>query len=163
MGAGILLGKGLAWLLAKGKSNGAVARLEGIFTNSGSKASSGGCAHDIVLVTNVRIAKSAVAAPVVGVDKTRVLYTFGENFGRASIDAIILTGGRKYTKAEPKGLLSKWESKSLVASKKPVALSWAGISCKVYITDIDIMSYDASRDILQVSMDALIAPVANKN
>ena len=163
MGSGILLGKGFAWLLAKGKSNGAVARLKGIFNNSGSKASSGKCTHDIVLVTDVSITKSAVAAPVVGVDKTRVLYTFGEDFGQARIGAIVLTGGRKYKKKEPKGLMSKWKSKSIVKSKKPVSLSWAGISCKVYITDIKVESYDATRDILQVSMDALIAPVTNKN
>lgn len=122
----------------------------------------GKCASSIVLVQNVMLERKSISVPVIGVDKHRVLYTFGENFGSVVIDATILPGGDKYDGKQPKDLLDKWENKGLANSKTPVNLSWAGVEVKVFIQDVKVQSSDPATGAMSITLTALIAPVTNK-
>lgn len=121
------------------------------------------CDNSVILVQSVQVAKSAVVTPVVGVDKKRILYTFGENFGNIVIKAIILTGGSHYNGAEPKGIIDAWDNISLTNSETPCNMKWAGTEYKVYISGIIITTVDTELGILGVDIPAIIAPVTNKN
>lgn len=128
------------------------------------KAGSGGsCEESVVLVQQVAVSRAAITVPVVGVDKKRLLYSFGENFGQVRIVALILTGGNQYTAKEPKGIIDAWEQNGVVGSKKPVNLKWAGSEAKVYVTAITVASQEVQLGTIKVEIQALIAPVTNKH
>ena len=123
----------------------------------------GSCDESIVLVQQVAVSRAAITVPVVGVDKKRLLYSFGENFGQVRIVAIILTGGTKYAAKEPKGIVDAWEQNGVVGSKKPVNLKWAGSEAKVFVTAVTVASQEVQLGTIKVELQALIAPVTNKH
>ena len=162
--AGLLLSKGYVWKTASGKANGANVVLQGMFeSNKNSSATIGSCSGDIVLVTGVTVSRKALVAPVEGVDSTRVLYVFGESFGSLRISAIVLPGGSKYKKKEPKKLIESWEQNSVISKDTPVNVSWAGLEMKVYLMDTLIEAYNPESDSITCTFSAVIAPITNKN
>lgn len=153
--------RGHAFCLVGGKASSLSPKLSGFTLTK--KANPGKCDKSVILVQNVSVRKEGIVVPVVGVDKKRLLYSFGENFGSVSITAIVLTGGKEYDDKEPKQLLEKWEQKGVVGSKTPINLKWAGIETKVFVTGIDIAAQDPQTNTIKVELSAVIAPVSNKN
>lgn len=136
--------------------------LEGFDAFKPKSGKEGKCDESVVLVQNVAISKQAITVPVVGVDKKRLLYSFGENFGTVRITATVLTGGTEYKATEPKGLLDTWEQESVIGKKEPVNLKWAGTETKVYVTGITAGGSDPQYGTVRVEIAAIIAPVTNK-
>jgi hypothetical protein len=156
-----LASSGYAYCLLKGDRTQLSPALSG-FDMLSTPGTEGECGKSVVLVRQVSIVRQGISVPVVGVDKTQVLYLFGENFGKVTIQAVVLTGGKEYDGKQPKGIIEAWEQEGIVGSKNPLNLKWAGVEVKVYITDITAVSADAQYGTIQVTMNALIAPVSNK-
>lgn len=133
------------------------------FLPSSKGESKDSCITSALLIQNVSMKRDNVVIPVVGVDKKRLLYTFGEDFGQLVIRGIILTGGSKYDGKQPKELVQNWEKMSLAASNEPCSIKWAGMDMKVAIKDITIETANTELGILSVTMIAFIIPVTNKH
>lgn len=153
---------GQAYCLRGGEASQLSLELDGFDAFKPKSGKEGKCDESVVLVQNVAITKQAIAVPVVGVDKKRLLYSFGENFGTVRITATVLTGGTEYQATEPKGLLDTWEQESIIGKKEPVNLKWAGTEAKVYVKNITVVGADPQYGTIKVEIDAIIAPVTNK-
>ena len=154
--------RGQAYCIRGGEASQLALELESFDALKHKTGKEGKCDESVVLVQNVSIAKAAITVPVVGVDKKRLLYSFGENFGTVRITATVLTGGTEYKATEPKGLLDTWDQESVVGKKEPVNLKWAGTEVKVYVTGITVAGSDPQYGTVKLEIAATIAPVTNK-
>lgn len=154
-------GRGIVYKVIDGNYN--QLAFNSTFTTQLKGSTKDGCEVSTFIIQNVSMKKGNITIPVVGVDKKRLLYTFGEDFGQLIIDGIILTGGSKYDGKQPKELLKRWDESSLASNNEPCSTNWAGNDMKIAISNMDITVENTELGILGVSIAAYIIPVTNKH
>lgn len=112
---------------------------------------------DALLIMSVSPSKSDVVAPVVTLENTRILYSFGANFGNITISGMILLGKSGTPGESLKTLIDFFEQNRV--SKKPEAIAVSGprTSWKVFLTGLNVGEADASNNTQSFSLIGVIA------
>jgi len=112
-----------------------------------------------ILISGVSIQDDDITLPVITLESTRVLYTFGANFGEVMVNGLILLGnstgggGESFSK-----VVEFFKSKRVSSSKSSVNVSGPkGTSWKVFLTGLMIRESDPQFNIQPFSLMGKIA------
>lgn len=112
---------------------------------------------DALLVMSVSPQKSDVVAPVITLENTRILYSFGANFGNITISGMILLGKSGTPGQSLKTLVDFFESKRVSKSSSPIDVSGPSTSWKVFLTGLNIGEADSVNNTQSFALTGIIA------
>lgn len=113
-----------------------------------------------ILISGVSVQDDDITLPVITLESTRVLYTFGANFGEVMINGLILLGaaGKEGQGESFSKVVKFFKEKRVSSSKSSVNVSGpAGISWKVFLTGLMIRESDPQFNIQPFSLMGKIA------
>lgn len=129
--------------------------LENLFNKADSK-------NGIALITNVDVQDKDIALTVVCTDDFRALYSFGRDFGRASIHGTAFFGGKgtgscDSSEAVLKELVDGFQSVRLSKKQDPCELSIANAGAwKLYPVALELKDANGAMNSLNFTIDAII-------
>lgn len=152
-------GRGMVVSTGSGSRSSAYKITGGKLGNIFKKGVSGGA---IALIGDVAIIDKDIALPVVCTDDYRAVYSFGKNFGQASISGTIFMGplGAKCGGKSQllKQLVAAFKSDRISKKKKPLKLSVAGAEAwPIYPLELELNGVKGEYNSIDFSIDALIA------
>lgn len=120
--------------------------------------------ENIVVLDDISYNDKDVILPVVALDDQRLLYSFGKNFGEASIIGTIYNGCNDKPKFSAVDAVERaFQQYRVSATQKPVSLSVVGgFKAMVYIVSIDILQAEPAIQSIKFRINCLVAPVRNK-
>lgn len=145
---------GIALQVQKGSSSVQIEGLTDIFANAQVPA----------FITDIDFEENDVTLPIVALDDQRILYSFGRNFGKATISGLIyLFGCNKQTDILQK-LYQSFNQKRTASSSSPSNLSLPGglTGVKVYPVLLKFYNTDSKFQYVTFAVSCLVAPVTNK-
>lgn len=155
-----LAGRGMVVRIGEGSRSSAyklqnAGGLEGLFNKADSK-------NGIALITNVDIQDKDIALTVVCTDDFRALYSFGRDFGRASVHGTAFFGGKgtegcDSSDAILKELVDGFQSVRLSKRQEPCKLSIAGAGAwKMYPVSLELKDANGELNSLNFTIDSII-------
>ena len=112
---------------------------------------------DALLIMSVSPQKSDVVAPVITLENTRVLYSFGANFGNITISGMILLGKSGNPGQSLKTIVDFFESRRVSRSSSPINVSGPGVGWKVFLTGLNIGEADSVTNSQSFALTGIIA------
>ena len=111
-----------------------------------------------ILITGVTVRDSDIVMPVATLENTRILYTFGANFGEVSVNGIILLGSADNKSTSFSDLVSFFKDNRVSVSKTAVNISGpSDTSWAVFLTGLIIGDVDPTYNIQSFSLTGNIA------
>jgi hypothetical protein len=112
---------------------------------------------DALLVMSVSPQKSDVVAPIITLENTRILYSFGANFGNITISGMILLGKSGSPGQSLKTLVDFFESKRVSKSTSPIKVSGPSTAWQVFLTGLSIGEADSVNNTQSFALTGIIA------
>jgi hypothetical protein len=101
-----------------------------------------GASKDPILIMSVTVKDDDVVLPVITLENTRVLYTFGAGFGEVSVNGIILLGKAGAAGGAYSTIVNFFNSKRVSKSKAPVNVTGPGASWRIFLLGLTIQDAD---------------------
>lgn len=112
---------------------------------------------DALLIMSVSPSKSDVVAPVITLENTRILYSFGANFGNITISGMILLGKSGTPGQSLKTLVDFFESNRVSKKASPINVSGPSTGWKVFLTGLGISEADSVNNTQSFALTGIIA------
>ena len=112
---------------------------------------------DALLVMSVSPQKSDVVAPIITLENTRILYSFGANFGNITISGMILLGKSGSPGQSLKTLVDFFESNRVSKKTSPIEVAGPSTAWKVFLTGLNIGEADSSTNSQSFALTGIIA------
>lgn len=112
---------------------------------------------DALLIMSVSPQKSDVVAPVITLENTRILYSFGANFGNMTVSGMILLGKSGVPGTSLSTLVNFFEEKRVSKSSSPVKVSGPGVGWNVFFTGLNIGEADSVSNSQSFALTGIIA------
>ena len=112
---------------------------------------------DALLITGVAPKKSDVVTPIITLENTRILYSFGANFGDISVSGLILLGKSGNPGGSLKTLVDFFESNRVSKKKSPTRVSGPKTAWQVFFTGLQIGEADPVFNTQPFSITGIIA------
>lgn len=127
----------------------------GFYTVEGLQAKKG--PGDALLIMSVSPQKSDVVAPIITLENTRILYSFGANFGNITISGMILLGKSGSPGQSLKTVVDFFESKRVSKSTSPISVTGPSTAWKVFLTGLNIGEADSVNNTQSFALTGIIA------
>jgi len=127
----------------------------GFYTVEGLRAKKG--PGDALLIMSVSPQKSDVVAPIITLENTRILYSFGANFGNITISGMILLGKSGSPGQSLKTVVDFFESKRVSKSTSPISVTGPSTAWKVFLTGLNIGEADSVNNTQSFALTGIIA------
>jgi len=98
---------------------------------------------DALLIMSVSPEKNDIVAPVVTLENTKILYSFGSNFGNIAISGMLLLGKSGTPGQCLKTLTDFFDSNRVSKSSSPINVSGPSTGWKVFLTGLKIGEADS--------------------
>jgi len=112
---------------------------------------------DALLIMSVSPQKSDVVAPVITLENTRILYSFGANFGNITISGLLLLGKSGQPGQCLKTLTDFFDSKRVSKSSSSINVTGPGSSWKVFLTGLSVGEADSVNNTQPFALTGIIA------
>lgn len=112
---------------------------------------------DALLVMSVSPQKTDVVAPIITLENTRILYSFGANFGNINISGMILLGKSGVPGQSLKTLVDFFESNRVSKNSSPIEVSGPSTGWKVFLTGLNIGEADSVNNTQSFVLTGIIA------
>lgn len=112
---------------------------------------------DALLIMSVSPQKSDVVAPIITLENTRILYSFGANFGNITISGMILLGKSGTPGESLKTLVDFFESNRVSKKSSPIDVSGPSTAWKVFLTGLSIGEADSVNNSQSFALTGIIA------
>jgi hypothetical protein len=112
---------------------------------------------DALLIRSVSPQKSDVVAPVITLENTRILYSFGANFGNITISGMLLLGKSGEPGQCLKTLTDFFESNRVSKSSSPINVTGPSTAWKVFLTGLSIGEADSVNNTQSFALTGIIA------
>lgn len=112
---------------------------------------------DALLIMSVSPQKSDVVAPIITLENTRILYSFGANFGNITISGRILLGKSGTPGQSLKTIVDFFESKRVSKSTSPINVTGPSTAWKVFLTGLSITEADSVDNTQSFALTGIIA------
>jgi hypothetical protein len=112
---------------------------------------------DALLIMSVNPQESDVVAPIITLENTRILYSFGANFGNISISGMLLLGKSGTPGTSLKTLIDFFEKYRVSKSPTPVEVSGPGAGWNVFFTGLNIGEADSVTNTQAFALTGTIA------
>ncbi len=112
---------------------------------------------DALLIMSVSPRKSDVVAPIITLENTRILYSFGANFGNITISGMILLGKSGTPGQSLKTIVDFFESKRVSKSTSPINVTGPSTAWKVFLTGLSITEADSVNNTQSFALTGIIA------
>jgi hypothetical protein len=112
---------------------------------------------DALLIMSVSPQKSDVVAPIITLENTRILYSFGANFGNITISGMILLGKSGTPGQSLKTIVDFFESKRVSKSTSPINVTGPSTAWKVFLTGLSITEADSVNNTQSFALTGIIA------
>lgn len=127
----------------------------GFYTVEGLQAKKG--QGDALLIMSVSPQKSDVVAPVITLENTRILYSFGANFGNITVSGMILLGKSGVPGTSLSTIVNFFEKYRVSKSPSPVKVSGPGVGWNVFFTGLNIGEADSVSNSQSFALTGIIA------
>lgn len=97
---------------------------------------------DAVLINSVSPNESDVVLPVITLENTRILYSFGANFGDVTISGMILLGKAGSPGTSLSQVIDFFKQKRVSSNKEAVKVTGPGTNWKVFLTGLTVSDAD---------------------
>lgn len=112
---------------------------------------------DALLIMSVSPQKSDVVAPIITLENTRILYSFGANFGNITISGMLLLGKSGTPGQSLKTLVDFFDSKRVSKSSGPINVAGPSTAWKVFLTGLNIGEADSVTNSQSFALTGIIA------
>lgn len=112
---------------------------------------------DALLVMSVSPQKSDVVSPVITLENTRILYSFGANFGNITISGMILLGKSGEPGESLKTLVDFFETNRVSKKSSPIKVSGPSTAWQVFLTGLNIGEADSANNTQSFALTGFIA------
>jgi hypothetical protein len=112
---------------------------------------------DALLIMSVSPTEGDVVAPVITLENTRILYSFGAKFGNITISGMILLGKSGEPGKSLKQLVDFFEERRVSKNKVPITVTGPSTGWKVFLTGLDIGEADSVNNSQPFSLTGIIA------
>ena len=112
---------------------------------------------DALLIMSVSPQKSDVVAPIITLENTRILYSFGANFGNITISGMILLGKSGTPGQSLKTLVDFFESNRVSKKPSPIEVAGPSTAWKVFLTGLNIGEADSVNNSQSFALTGIIA------
>jgi len=132
-----------------GKKGEAFYKVEGLAT---------GQKENPILITGVTSRDKDIVMPVTTLENTKVLYTFGADFGEVTVTGVILLGSANNKSDSLGKLVNFFQEKRVSKSSKSVKVTGpAGVSWAVFLTSLTIGDVDPTFNIQTFALTGSVA------
>lgn len=111
-----------------------------------------------ILITGGNLDSGDVVVPVTTLSSKRILYTFGEDWGRSMVSGLVLLGPVDEGGEVLGSLISWWETNRATKSSQPVKINIPGKAYDVFVHRLTIGEPDPMFNIQPFSLQLLVAP-----
>jgi hypothetical protein len=112
---------------------------------------------DALLIMSVSPEKSDIVSPVVTLENTKILYSFGSNFGTITISGMLLLGKSGEPGQCLKTLIDFFDSNRVSKTSTSINVSGPGTAWKVFLTGLRIAEADSVNNTQAFAMSGAIA------
>jgi len=112
---------------------------------------------DALLIMSVSPTKSDVVAPIITLENTRILYSFGANFGNITISGMVLMGKSGTPGQSLKTIVDFFESNRVSKSTSPINVTGPSVAWKVFLTGLSINEADSVNNTQSFALTGIIA------
>lgn len=98
---------------------------------------------DALLIMSVSPTEADIVAPVVTLENTKILYSFGSNFGDITISGLLLLGKSGTPGQCLKTLIDFFDSNRVSKSSSPINVSGPSTGWKVFLTGLQVAEADS--------------------
>ncbi len=112
---------------------------------------------DALINMSVRPAKNDLVLPVITLENTRILYSFGANFGNITISGMLLLGKSGEPGQCLKTLIDFFDSNRVSKSSSSINVSGPSSSWKVFLTGLEVGEGDSVNNTQSFAMTGVIA------
>jgi hypothetical protein len=112
---------------------------------------------DALLIMSVSPQKSDVVAPIITLENTRILYSFGANFGNITISGMVLLGKSGSPGQSLKTIVDFFESNRVSKSTSPINVTGPSVAWKVFLTGLSINEADSVNNTQPFALTGIIA------
>lgn len=112
---------------------------------------------DALLIMSVSPTKSDIVSPVVTLENTKILYSFGSNFGSISISGMLLLGKSGVPGQCLKVLIDFYEEHRVSKTTSPINVAGPSTAWKVFLTGLQIGEADSTYNTQGFVLSGVIA------
>lgn len=112
---------------------------------------------DALIITSVNPAESDLVAPVVTLENTKILYSFGSNFGNINISGMLLLGKSGEPGQCLKTLIDFFESNRVSKKSSTITVSGPSTGWRVFLTGLQVDSADPNTNSQSFTLSGILA------
>lgn len=112
---------------------------------------------DALLITSVNPQETDIVAPVITLENTKILYSFGSNFGNITISGMLLLGKSGTPGECLKSLIDFFESNRVSKTSSAINVSGPGTGWRVFLIGLAIADADSNTNTQPFSLSGIIA------
>lgn len=112
---------------------------------------------DALLVMSVSPQETDIVAPVVTLENTKILYSFGSNFGNINISGMLLLGKSGTPGQSLKSLVDFFEEKRVSKTSSAIDVSGPGTGWRVFLTGLSVSEAESNTNTQSFVLSGIIA------
>lgn len=112
---------------------------------------------DALLIMSVNPQESDIVAPVVTLENTKILYSFGSNFGNITISGMLLLGKSGTPGQCLKTLIDFFEENRVSKKSSSIEVSGPSTGWKVFLTGLAIQEADSNTNTQMFALTGTLA------
>jgi len=112
---------------------------------------------DALLIMSVSPQETDVVSPVVTLENTKILYSFGSNFGNITISGMVLLGKSGSPGKSLKTIIDFFETRRVSKKSEAVSVMGPSVGWRVFLTGLQIGEADSVNNTQSFQLSGIIA------